>query len=294
MSTELLEPVVNDGVRLTHFFNGRVLTAEDLRREQDAARDRHRGLAGAVGEGVVRGLEVTALRRDLPAPTVRITAGLAFNRDGDPVELPRDVELRLIPAQAEVDQEAGLFALCDRPAAVTLITNPGFYLLSARPASAFSREQVPMVEVSSEGIGSRCGARYAETGAAFSLVPLPLPVGGAGAPLAQRLTQLATAAASLVERVRGGETGAVELKLAQHLSKLRNGMAYWCAGRDTAGARVASLAPSALAPVSPRTPLDDLRTGALPSCDIPLALLYVTRRRLEWVDGWAVRRVTYS
>ena len=291
MSTELLEPVVNDGVRLTHFFNGRVLTAEDLRREQDAARDRHRDLAGAVGEGVVRGLEVTALRRDLPAPTVRITAGLAFNRDGDPVDLPRDVELRLIPAQAEVDQEAGLFALCERAAAVSTITNPGFYLLAARPASAYSREQVPLVDVSSNGIGSHCGSKYAELGASFSLVPLPLPAGGADAPLAQRLSQLATAAAPLVEQVRSGVTGAVELELARTLSKLRNGMAYWCAGRDAAGARVVSLAPSAAATVTPPTPLEALRTaGALPSCDIPLALLYVTRRQLEWVDMWAVRR----
>jgi len=52
MPTELMDPVVADGVRLTHFFNGRVLTAEDLRREQDAASERHRGLAGAVGAGV--------------------------------------------------------------------------------------------------------------------------------------------------------------------------------------------------------------------------------------------------
>jgi hypothetical protein len=291
MSTELLEPVVNDGVRLTHFFNGRVLTAEDLRREQDAARDRHRGLAGAVGEGVVRGLEVAPVRRDLPAPTVRITAGLAFNRDGDPVDLPRDVELRLIPAQAEVDQEAGLFALCERSAAVSVITNPGFYLLAARPASAFSREQVPMVDLSANGIGSRCGSRYAELGASFSLVPLPVPAGGADAPLAQKLTQLATGAAALVERVRGGETGAAETELARALSKLRNGMAYWIAGRDAAGPRVVSLAPGAVAAAPVPTPLEVLRaSGALPSCDVPLALLYVTRRQLEWVDMWAVRR----
>src|SRR4051812_21491600 len=127
MPTELLEPVVNDGVRLTHFFNGRVLVAEDLQREQSAARDRHRGLAGAVGEGVVRGLEVTVLKRDLPAPTVRVTGGLAFNRDGDPVALPRDVELRLIPATAEVDPEAGIFALCATTSSAAVITNPGFY-----------------------------------------------------------------------------------------------------------------------------------------------------------------------
>jgi hypothetical protein len=291
MPTELLEPVVNDGVRLTHFFNGRVLTAEDLRREQDAARDRHRDLAGAVGEGVVRGLEVAPLRRDLPAPTVRITAGLAFNRDGDPVDLPRDVELRLIPAQAETDQEAGLFALCERSAAVAVVSNPGFYLLAARPASAFSREQVPMVDVSSNGVGTRCGSRYAELGASFSLIPLPVPAGGADAPLARTLTALATAAAALVERVRGGERGTAELELARHLSKLRNGMAYWCAGRDAAGPRVLSLAPSATAPALVPTPLEALRTsGALASCDVPLALLYVTRRQLEWVDMWAVRR----
>lgn len=291
MSTELLEPVVNDGVRLTHFFNGRVLTAEDLRREQDAARDRHRGLAGAAGEGVVRGLEVAALRRDLPAPTVRITAGLAFNRDGDPVDLPRDVELRLIPAEAEADQEAGLFALCERSAAVSVITNPGFYLLAARPASAFSREQVPMVDLSADGVGSRCGSRYAELGASFSLVPLPVPAGGADAPLAQRITQLSAAAAPLIEKVRGGETGEVEGELARTLSKLRNGMAYWLAGRDAAGPRVVSLAANAGAAVPVPAPLELLRAGgALASCDVPLALLYVTRRQLEWVDVWAVRR----
>lgn len=289
MSTELLEPVVNDGVRLTHFFNGRVLTAEDLRREQDAVRDRHRGLAGAVGEGVVRGLEVTPVSRALPAPTVRITAGLAFNRDGDPVDLPRDVELRLIPAQAEADQEAGLFAVCERAAEVSVITNPGFYLLAARPASALSRDQVPLVDVSASGIGSRCGSRYAELGASFSLIPFPVPAGGADAPLARRLTRIAAEAAPLVERVRGRETGAVERELAMALSKLRNGMAYWCAGRDAAGPRVVSLAPGAAAPVA--TPLEGLRaSGALASCDVPLALLYVTRRQLEWVDVWSVRR----
>src|SRR5215218_5504253 len=169
MATELLEPVVEDGVRLTNFFNGRILTAEDLRREQDAAAERHRGLAGAVGEGVVQGLEVRVSQRDLPTPTVRVTAGLAFNRDGDPVALPRDVELRLIPAQAEADEEAGLFAVCNRVSVSADITQGGFYLLAARPASTLSREQVPVVDLASEGSASRCGSRYAELGASFSL-----------------------------------------------------------------------------------------------------------------------------
>lgn len=291
MATELLQAVVEDGVRITNFFNGRLLTAEDLRREQDAARDRHRGLAGAVGEGVVQGLEVTLVKPDLPAPTVRITAGIGFNRDGDPVALPRDVELRLLPAQAEADQQAGLFALCDRPGVVAEITNPGFYVLAARPALALSREQVPTVDLSQEGLGSRCGAKYAESGASFSLIPLPLPAGGADAPLARQLTQISAAVGGLVEKWRQNDRS-VELELEKGLSRLRNGMAYWIAGRDVSPAQVVSLAaPAPVGATLPDAPLEALRNaGALAGCDLPLALLFVTRRRLEWVDGWAVRR----
>lgn len=291
MATELLQPVVEDGVRITNFFNGRLLTAEDLRREQDAARDRHRGLAGAVGEGVVQGLEVSLKEANLPAPTVRISAGFGFNRDGDPVALPRDVELRLLPAQAEVDQQAGLFALCDRAGVVAEITNPGFYLLAARPASSLSREQVPTVDLSQEGLGSRCGAKYAEAGASFSLVPLPLPAGSADAPLAQQLTQLTSVIAGLVEKWRGNDLS-VTLELDKALSRLRNGAAYWLAGRDVAPARAVTLAtPAPARPTLPEAPLEALRdAGALAGCDLPIALLFVTRRQLEWVDGWAVRR----
>ncbi|WP_420125855.1 hypothetical protein [Longimicrobium sp.] len=292
MATELLQPVVEDGVRITNFFNGRLLTAEDLRREQDAVRDRHRGLAGAVGEGVVQGLEVSLDTRELPAPTVRITAGLGFNRDGDPVALPRDVQLRLLPAQPQVDPRAGLFALCDdRPAVIAQITNPGFYILAARPAQGLSRDQVPTVDLSQEGLGTRCGAKYAESGAAFSLIPLPLPAGSAEAPLARRLTELTGTIATLVEKWRGNDLS-VGLELDKALSRLRNGVAYWIAGHDVAPARVASLAtPAPSGPTLPDAPLEALRSaGALAGCDLPIALLFVTRRQLEWVDGWAVRR----
>lgn len=294
MATELMEPVVADGVRLTHFFNGRTLTAEDLKREQDAARDRHRGLAGTVGEGVVRGFEVSITRRSLPAPAVRITAGLAFNRDGDPVALPRDVELRLIPGAEENEGDAGVFSLCDAVAAQAEITNPGFYVLAARPASALSREQVAAVDLASEGVGTRCGSRYAELGAAFTLVPLPIPAGGPGQPLAQVLTELAASVATDVETYRrgGAAAEAVALPLARSLSKLRNGVAYWCAGFGAPGERISALAvpvPGFVA--DPLSPLESLRTGgALASCEVPVALLYVTRRQLEWVDAWAVRR----
>ena len=293
MATELLQPVVDEGVRLTHFFNGRVLTAEDLRREQDAAAGRHRGLAAAAGDGVVHGLEVTPATRAFPSPTVRVSAGLAFNRDGDPVALPREVELRLTPATAEVDAEAGLFAVCEAPPLEAEITNPGFYLLAARPASTFSRDQVASVNLSSEGVATGCGSAYAELGASFRLVSLPLPAGGADAPLALRLSALAAAVSTDVETTRRGDTSdaGLPLRLAKNLSQLRSGMAYWCAGADAMGETIVSLAVPAASPTVAQPPLEALRTaGTLASCEVPLALLYVTRRQLEWVDAWAVRR----
>ena len=290
MATELLEPVVDAGVRLTNFFNGRVLTAEDLRREQEAAGDRHRGLASGVGEGVVRGLEVTIESRAVAAPIVQVTAGLAFTRDGDPVGLPLDVLLRLIPAAAEQDEEAGLFAVCDRPELQVEITNPGFYVLVARPASSPSRDQVAAVDLTAEGIAARCGSRYVEQGAAFSLVSLTLPSSSGDAPLAAALSELAGTIANQVESARQGDPP--DPQLPRNLSKLRNGMAHWCAGHDMAGQRIVALAasPTASSGVA-LSPIDSLRaSGLLASCEVPLALLYVTKRQLEWVDMWAVRR----
>jgi hypothetical protein len=291
MATELLQPVVDDGIRLTNFFNGRVLTAEDLRREQDAAATRHRGLAAAVGEGVVHGLEVSIESPDLPRPTVRVSAGLAFNRDGDPVTLPREVVLRLTPAAAEPDEEAGAFALCDRPAVQIMVSNPGFYLLVARPASVFSRERITAVEPTSDGVGTRCGSRYSEQGSSFSLLPMKLPSSPPEGSLAARLGSLATSVFTEIEKLTGAD---YPLQLRQRLSRLRSGMAYWCAGYGRPGPIIEALAapaPRTLPP--PLTPLDELRAvpaSGLASCDVPLALLFTSHLQLEWVDMWAVRR----
>ncbi|HEX8318593.1 hypothetical protein [Longimicrobium sp.] len=305
MTTELLEPVVDDGVRLTHFFNGRVLTAEDLKREQDALRGRHRGLAGALGEGVVRGMEVTVGTQTLSAPasgadtlvvsgpTVSITPGLAFNLDGDPVALPQRVELRLTPGTAGQDAAAGLFAACTTATAEISLTNAGFYLLSARPATAFSRERAAAVDYASDGVGAACGSRFTQEGASFSLVPLPLPSPTPQVPLSGTLSTLLTAVNNDVERARRNDTTDPGLtpRLARGLSKLRNAMAYWCMGWGRHDVRIAALAVAGASP-GPLTPIDALRqAGQLSTCDVPLAVLFVSRRQLEFVDMWSVRRV---
>ncbi|HEY0022136.1 MAG TPA: hypothetical protein VGB24_04475 [Longimicrobium sp.] len=305
MTTDLLEPVVDDGVRLTHFFNGRVLTAEDLKREQDALRGRHRGLAGALGEGVVRGMEVTVGTPTLSSPpsgadtlvvsgpTVSITPGLAFNLDGDPVALPQPVELRLTPGTAAEDAAAGLFAACTPASAEISLTNAGFYLLSARPATAFSRERAAAVDYASDGTGAACGSRFTQEGASFSLVPIPLPSPTPQVPLSGTLSTLLTAVNNDVEKARRNDTTDPGLtpRLTKGLSKLRSAMAYWCMGWGRHDVRVAALAVGGASP-GPLTPIDALRqAGQLSACDVPLAVLFVSRRQLEFVDMWSVRRM---
>src|ERR1044072_1835840 len=55
---DLLEPLLEGGIANTNFFNGRLLSAEDLRAEQKASRQQRSQLGLAIGAGVVDGLWV--------------------------------------------------------------------------------------------------------------------------------------------------------------------------------------------------------------------------------------------
>ena len=85
-------PVLDDGIDNVNFFNGRVLTAEDLRDEQRAALEHHRRLGRAHGWGIVGGLEVSP-GSDLRS--VHVTSGLAFDALGDAVELRAATDVAL-------------------------------------------------------------------------------------------------------------------------------------------------------------------------------------------------------
>ena len=53
-------PVYNDAsVRSVNFFNGRLLSAEDLNKEKSANLEGHKQLGRALGDGIAYGLEVT-------------------------------------------------------------------------------------------------------------------------------------------------------------------------------------------------------------------------------------------
>src|SRR5688572_20025473 len=92
----LWEPILEQGIQNTHFFNGRLLTAADLQTEQDANRRQHRQLGQAIGEGVAYGLEVeVSAGSTAQRPVVRVTRGLALNHRGEAVDLPADVDVAL-------------------------------------------------------------------------------------------------------------------------------------------------------------------------------------------------------
>ena len=51
MATDLFTPILNDRTRSVNFFNGRLLTGEDLTADQKANRVAHSLLGQAVGSG---------------------------------------------------------------------------------------------------------------------------------------------------------------------------------------------------------------------------------------------------
>jgi hypothetical protein len=103
MAINLQTPILNTRTRSVNFFNGRLLTGEDLTAEQQANRVAHNLLGQAAGSGVVYGLEVkeSVLSSSVPTPVLAVSKGLAFNRVGAALLLADDTEISLVrPATA--------------------------------------------------------------------------------------------------------------------------------------------------------------------------------------------------
>ena len=293
---DILEPVLTGGIRNTNFFNGRLLTAEDLTDFQKANAQQHQQLGQALGEGVAYGFEVDVVASaDVQRPILHITQGLALNRKGQAVALPADVDLALVPQASATRAEAGLFAEC-HPTTTTILTNPGLYILTAVPASDFSKESAPKTEVGTEGPATTCGSRWAVEGAKFNVVRFDLGTFPSPSSLAGQAAQLATELDPLLKKVAAGSATADELeKKAKLLSKLRNCVAHLCFGtEELAGCPSDPFGrkngQSLFAEYGVVDQLRDLTVPALTDCDVPLAVLYWTSTGLQYVDMWSVRR----
>jgi hypothetical protein len=273
---DLLQPLLAGGIQRNHFFNGRLLSAEDLRAEQDASREQARSLALGLGEGVATGLDVLPAPASPPSatPTLRITAGVGFNRLGDPLRLAQDGTLRLVPPTTTAQVDGGLFAACEAPLTQPSLLSASIWVLVARPVSGLEG-RAPMADLQAIAAGrGHCGARYATEGLAFRLLPvnpdlphtlLPAAVDPTGGRQAALRTRIAD------EMARPGPEAA---------ARLRSLLAHAAIGGE------------AVPPQAARWGVADAlrERGLLSDCDLPLALLVLGPGGLRVLDTWAVRR----
>jgi hypothetical protein len=97
LDTYALKPIATSGTVRPNFFSGRLLTADDLREEQEYHREKHRRhLQMLHGFGVVDGLDVDIAS---DGATVAIEPGLAIDRYGREIVLD-DMVVTPIPPDA--------------------------------------------------------------------------------------------------------------------------------------------------------------------------------------------------
>jgi hypothetical protein len=277
MTLELHDPMLRGGIRNTHFFNGRLLTAEDLRAEQQANRAQHQQLGLAIGAGVVEGFDVRLVANGAK-PVLRVAKGLAITRKGAALALAEDVDVGLVrtPKTAPTSADTGLFDIC-RPEATTPSATiaEGVYLLVVGPASGFA-ERAPVVGFNGNGVASGCEHRYAVEGVKFRLVAVNL------AQLSFVSAASRTALVALLAQAT--PTGRV---------RLRNWLAHLCFGSEETASFAADpfRLPGGQSPLSSYGLVDWLRgRGDLTECDVPLAMLLWTNTGVQFVDLWSVRR----
>jgi hypothetical protein len=248
--------VATTALRSVNFFNGRLLTGEDLSREQATNEARRRRLGRATGEGVAFGFEV----EEQPAlstvskPVVTVSAGLAVTRSGIVLQLDNEVDVALyrVASSAPAGAEAGnLFADCQPGATGTYTAGAGVYLLTVRPASEQGEGRVQTNGLGNEG--AVCNVALEAEALAFRLIRLSIPL------------------SELTEK-----------------PLLRNRVAYRCFADATLADVVANpLGP----PVTKYGLLDTLRTQTLSDDEVPLAAIgWSIDDGIQFVDLWSVRR----
>ena len=258
MSTieQLLKPILGSGIRTVNFFNGRLLSGEDLSAEQEAQRQGRRLLGQATGEGIAHGLEVAEARglSTLSSPVVTVEAGLAVSRAGQLLKLKDRTNVALkqqssASGAAAAAQTSETFKDCQPLQPGGYIVGESVYLLTLAPAEG--REG----RAPASGFGDlpiTCNTRYTVEGVQFRLIELLTP-----------------------EQIG-------------NLRSLRNRVAYQCFGvEETQSYQRNPFGPS----LKGYGLLDDYRPDVLTDCEVPLALMYWTAGRgLEFVDLWSVRR----
>jgi hypothetical protein len=164
------EAILDTELRYINFFNGRLLSAEDLSQEQSVSRARARHLGRALGAGVAFGLEVSAkIATEATDGLVEVEAGLAVNATGQTLRLKCKETVALVGQPDPSETSECLFADCAPLAAGATASAEGFYVLTIAPAS----KRAELAPVS--GLGSRvadCNSKYYTEGVKFRLLRL--------------------------------------------------------------------------------------------------------------------------
>jgi hypothetical protein len=287
----LLEFIPNRDIRNIHFFNGRLLSAEDLRDEQAAQRRHRRQLGLALGEGVVSGLEVNIGSTDSYGliRTVSVKSGLALNRKGQCLTLAKDISLAMVRKEKETAASADLFAPCDAITFSEVPTGIGVYILVMTPASGFSGS-VPRHTLGDDGRASGCGSQYEVEGVAFRLVELDILNASVAA------GKIGTEIRSLLK------SPAFAQRDKKVISRLRNLLAHFCLGTEEKIRYTVD--PFEDKTINRYGAVDGLRPDKeiqygpdflqscqqITACDVPLALILWSKKGVEFVDMWSVRR----
>ena len=247
-------PIKDGGIRVTNFFNGRLLTGADMSREQTAQREIMLRLGTAVGEGVIYGLEVTKTPNSTNTrPAVTVKAGVAINRNGQTLTLTSDVEVSLIK-QTTSSASAGTsgFGECQPLEEGMYIADPGVYLLS------ISSAQTTEGRATVSGLGNTLASCNTDTkivSVQFRLQTLNLTTSDLNPP-----------------------------------SHLRNRVAYKCFG--VSDQRTSAFLKNPFGPsLTNYGLLDDLRPNQLTNDDVPLAVInWTPADGIRFIDLWSVRR----
>lgn len=280
MSVDLEQVVLDGGRRFVNFFEGRILTGRDLRDEQSAARQGRTTLGKAIGWGISDGLQVSDATPsgDGALPAVRVTAGLAVNREGQTIHLSSDRTVRL--AVLDIDdpaRDAGAFDICaDQPSDSSAPTAEGFHILTVAPATGYE-EEAPRSGLEDSGVAGGCGRRYVTLGVRFRLVRFD--------------------PAQLASDSTGATIGGLALATGDAaVSRLRNLVAHLGLGTEaradfpdnpfatmTGGASVWS-------EWELESQLLDGANPPLSACEVPLAVLRLRAGQISFVDMWTMRR----
>lgn len=277
----LNQPFIEGGIKDPYFFNGRLLTAEDLQDHQTAEGLHHRQLGRVIGEGIARGMEVGIVSNGTggTTPTLSISPGLAVNRGGQVLELFDTVHLKLVLEDTVVNGGTGGFAPCKMENPQFVPTGTGVYILVAAPASDYEGK-APMHYLGDTGKLAGCNHKYRKEGVLFRLVLLDI-----------------TSTSVVGEGIGNAILEVIKSKDTASRSLLRNLLAHLCLGTETA-----ALFPTDLFNISGSSaalkqygPLDVLRkSGCIGDTDVPLALVLWTDLGLEFADMWSVRRRVHS